>query len=88
MNPQMPHTQSWKVFTQVSFALALGMLALGIYSLPTDLWTKGYLAMAAVFSIGSTFTLAKTQRDEHEARRLINRIDEVKTERLLRDEAA
>ncbi|PVE25671.1 hypothetical protein DC522_04980 [Microvirga sp. KLBC 81] len=88
MNSQMPHTASWKAFTLVSFALAVGMLALGIYALPADLWAKGYLAMAAVFSIGSTFTLAKTQRDEYEARRLINRIDEVKTERLLRDEAA
>ncbi len=88
MTPQMPHTASWKTFTIVSFALALGMLALGIYALPADLWVKGYLAMAAVFAIGSTFTLAKTQRDEYEARRLINRIDEVKTERLLREETA
>jgi hypothetical protein len=88
MNPQMPHTAAWKAFAMVSFGLALGMLALGIYALPADIWVKGYLAMAAVFSIGSTFTLAKTQRDEHEARRLINRLDEVKTERLLREEAA
>lgn len=39
--------------------------------------------MGVLFSIGSCFTLSKTVRDNHEARKLINRVSEVKTERML-----
>ena len=73
----------WVTFTYVSFAMAAGMTGLGIWALPGDLWTKGYMMMAAVFLTGSTFTLAKTVRDEHEAKRFANRLDEAKTEKLL-----
>jgi hypothetical protein len=43
------------------------------------------MAMAAVFTIGATFTLAKTLRDEHEANRLINKIEDAAAERVLRE---
>jgi hypothetical protein len=85
MTPQMPHTGAWKSFTFISFGIAAGMLALGIFFMPADIWIKGYMAMAAVFTIGTTFTLAKTLRDEHEANRLINKIEDAATERVLRD---
>jgi hypothetical protein len=41
--------------------------------------------MGSMFVVGSTITLAKTLRDDHEARRLVNRISEAKTERLLKE---
>lgn len=41
--------------------------------------------MGALFTMGTSFTLAKSIRDEHEAQKLINKISEVKTERLLKD---
>ncbi len=85
MTPQMPHTAAWKTFTLVSFAAAAAMLALGIFFLPADIWIKGYLGMAAIFLTGTTFTLAKTLRDEHEANRLINKIEDAATERVLRE---
>jgi hypothetical protein len=43
----------------------------GIYYLPADLWIKGYLAVAMLFALSQTFTLAKTVRDGEEARRLM-----------------
>jgi hypothetical protein len=61
------------------------MLAIGIFFLPADIWIKGYLAMAALFLTGTTFTLAKTLRDEHEASRLINKIEDAAAERALRE---
>ncbi len=85
MTPQMPHTPAWKTFTYVSFMAAIAMLAIGIFFAPVDLWTKGYLAMASMLAVSSTFTLAKTMRDEHEAKRLINKIDDALTERTLRE---
>ena len=77
------NTQGWITFTYASFGMACGMAGLGVWALPADLWVKGYLLMASVFLCGSTFTLAKTTRDEHEARRFANRLDEAKTEKLL-----
>ena len=85
MTPQMPHTAAWKTFTYVSFLCAAAMLGAGIAFMPADIWIKGYLAMAAVFTVGTAFTLAKTLRDEHEASRLINKIEDAATERVLRE---
>ncbi|MET0366886.1 MAG: YiaA/YiaB family inner membrane protein [Methylobacterium sp.] len=85
MTPQMPHTPAWKAFTFVSFGLAVAMLGIGVFFAAIDTWTKGYLAMAALLSLSSAFTLAKTLRDEHETNRLINRIENAETERTLRE---
>jgi hypothetical protein len=81
----MPHTPAWKSFTYISFGVAAGMLAIGIFFMPVDIWIKGYMSMAAVFTVGASFTLAKTLRDEHEASRLINKIEDAATERVLRE---
>ena len=77
------HSQAWTSFSYASFAVAAGMTAIGIWALPTDVWIKGYLAMATVFLIGSCFTLAKTVRDDHEGKRLANRLEDAKAEKLL-----
>ena len=78
------NSAGWLFFVKVSFALALVVVALGVYFLPAEPWVRGYLGIAILFVIGTTFTLAKTVRDEHEAQRLINRISEVKTEQMLK----
>ena len=77
------NTAGWITFTYASFALAVAMAGIGIWALPADLWVKGFLTMSSIFLCGSTFTLAKTVRDEHEAKRFTNRIEEAKTEKLL-----
>jgi hypothetical protein len=41
--------------------------------------------MASIFTVGASFTLAKTVRDEHEANRLINKIEDAAAERVLRE---
>ena len=61
------------------------MMCIGIWVLPVDLWIKGYLAMGLFFTVGSTVTLSKTVRDNHEARKFVNKIAEVKTERMLQE---
>lgn len=78
-----PHTAGWVTFSYASFAVSCGMMALGLWALPADLWVKGYLLMASVFMLGATFTLAKTVRDDHESKRFANRIEDAKAERLL-----
>jgi hypothetical protein len=51
--------------------------------MPLDLWMKGYLAMGTVMLVQSCITVTKTLRDVHEARRMVNRIEDARTERLL-----
>ena len=75
---------SWIFFVKISFILSVLALGLGIYFMPAELWVKGYMAMGSLFTIGTSITLSKTLRDEHEARKLINKISEAKTERILK----
>jgi hypothetical protein len=84
MNPQVhQHSSSWVAFTYASFVASLAMIALGIMFAPVDIWMKGYLAMGAVMVVQSCITLTKTLRDVHEGSKLVNRIEDAKTERLL-----
>ncbi len=85
--PPLHHSQSWIVFTYVSFAAALAMFVGGIVLMPIDLAMKGYLAMGVVMLIQSCITLTKTIRDNDEAAKLVNRLEDAKTERLLMDVA-
>ncbi|MDB9528152.1 YiaA/YiaB family inner membrane protein [Oscillatoria sp. CS-180] len=79
------HTSAWIAQTWISFAIALSATATGIFYLPVNGWLKGYLGMGMLFSIGSTISLSKTVRDIEESKRITNRIDEAKLERLLAD---
>lgn len=78
-------TPAWLFFVHVAFVISSGLTGLGIYVLPVSLWIKGYLIMGLFFTVGSTITLCKTLRDHHEGRKLVNRLNEVKTEKILNE---
>jgi hypothetical protein len=86
-NPVLHHSHSWIVFTYVSFVAALAMVVSGIVLMPLDPPMKGYLAMGVIMLIQSCITLTKTIRDNDEAGKLVSRIEDAKTERLLMDVA-
>jgi hypothetical protein len=86
-NANLHHSPAWVVFTYVSFAAALAMVIVGIILMPIELGMKGYLAMGVAMLIQSCITLTKTIRDNDEASKLVNRIEDAKTERLLMDVA-
>lgn len=78
------NTGGWITFVYVQFGLALAMAAWSIMSLTgIEVQSKIHLAMAVIFSIGATFTLAKTIRDEHEAKKIATRIEDARAEKLL-----
>lgn len=86
MQPDVQLNSSyWLFFIKVSFALSLFATALGIVFMPADLMVKGYMSLCAVFLVNSTITLTKTLRDQHEGERLINRISEAKTQKILKE---
>jgi hypothetical protein len=78
-----PHSPAWVAFTYAAFAGSVAMLGVGIVFLPLELWAKGYLIMGVVSLIQSCITLTKTMRDMHESVKLVNRIEDARTERLL-----
>jgi hypothetical protein len=80
---QQDHSSAWSLQVKVSFVVSLTGLILGIAYLPVEPWVRAYLALAALYSITSAISLSKTLRDEHEATRFVNRIDEAKLDRFL-----
>ena len=76
---------SWIFFTKTSFLVSLGAMIFGIVMLPLDLWAKGYLGMGLFFIVSSTISVSKTLRDQHEFDRIINRVEEAKTEKILKE---
>lgn len=76
-------TSAWIFQVWISFILAVSATTLGIFYLPVDNWVKGFMGMGMTFSIGSSFSLAKTIRDNHEAEKLMSRVDEARMEKLL-----
>lgn len=76
-------TSAWIIQVWASFILATCSTALGIAYLPVDIWVKGFMGMGLTFSVGSSFTLAKTIRDNHEADKLLSKVDQAKLEKLL-----
>ena len=76
---------SWVNFTKISFLISLSAMIGGITMLPLDFWIKGYFAMGLFFLISSTISVSKTLRDKHEYDRIINRVEEAKTEKILKE---
>lgn len=72
------HSQSWVMFTQLSFAIALAAMAAGILLLDIDLATRGYLGMGSLLVIITSINMSKTIRDQHEADRLTNKVEDAR----------
>ncbi|ACK69296.1 YiaAB two helix domain protein [Gloeothece citriformis PCC 7424] len=77
------HSGAWVIQTWLSFIISVGGMTIGIIFLPVDAWVKGYMGMGLAFSIGSTISLTKTQRDLYEGEKLTARIEEAKVEKIL-----
>ena len=82
---QPPHAPAWIFFVYASFAASLAMITGGIVLLPIDLSMRAFLFMGVLMVVQSCITMTKTQRDMHESARLMNRIEDARTEKLLLD---
>lgn len=82
---EQEHSSAWVIQTWVSFVVSISATSIGILYLPNNNWIKGYLGMGLLFSIGSTISLTKTQRDLHEAKKLTYKIEEARVEKILAD---
>lgn len=66
-----------------SFGVAIGAVAVGIYSLDADAWVRGFLAIGVLYLVTSAFTLAKVIRDRQEAGQLVSRVDQARLDKIL-----
>ena len=82
------HSQAWVYFSYLSFIAACLLVGGAIFFIPIDIWIRAYLLIGMVMLVQSAVNVTKTLRDNHESARLINRLEDAKTEQLLRDTAA
>jgi hypothetical protein len=75
----------WVFFVKCSFACAISGMVFGVSVMPVEIWMRGYMILGTLFLVGSTFTLSKTMRDEFEASKLINKLAQARTEKLLKE---
>lgn len=80
-------SDGWVFFVKVSFAVAIAAVAAGIFLVPGTLLIKGYFALSSLFLVSATITLSKTMRDQHEANRLINKVSEARTTKIINEMA-
>ena len=60
-------TKSWVMTVWVAFAAAVALTAWGLWRMNIPGPEKNYMMVSWLFLVSSTFTLAKTIRDGHEA---------------------
>lgn len=60
-------TASWKMTVWVAFAAAVTLTAWGLWRMNIPAAEKNTMVVSWLFLVSSTFTLAKTIRDRHEA---------------------
>jgi len=82
-NPGIRNSSAWTTFTIASFLVSAAMMAGGIFFMEASFSAKGFYAMAAIMLVHTTVSITKTLRDNEEGKKLINRIEDAKTERLL-----
>ncbi len=85
MNTHTQNSKGWILFSYLSFVIAIGATLIGAWMTDMTLEMKGFVTMGTLLITSSSFTLAKTLRDEHEAKRFHNQLEEARTEKLLRD---
>jgi hypothetical protein len=57
------NTPAWTFQVWASFVIALMILSRGIWLIRLDPWIRGFMMIATMFTIASSFTLSKTLRD-------------------------
>lgn len=80
-----PNSTAWQNFTVSSFVVAAGMMAGGIFFMEATFAAKGFYAMSALMLVHTSVSITKMLRDNQEAARLVNKIEDAKTEKLLRE---
>lgn len=69
-------TPSWVMTVWVAFAAAVSLTAWGLWRMNIGEWQKGFMVVSWLFLVSSSFTVAKTVRDKHEADLMDKAVDD------------
>ena len=58
---------SWGMTVWIAFGAAFSLTTWGLWRMNIGDWQKGYMVVSWLFLVSSSFTVAKTTRDKHEA---------------------
>ena len=75
----------WLFFVKTAFFTAVVATGTGVVMMPGDLVVKGYFAIGALFLVSTSFTLAKTLRDDFESKRFINQLESAKATQIIKE---
>ena len=78
------NSASWLFFVKLTFGISVAAMVAFIFFMSGDLLTKGYLALNSLFMVSTTIMMSKTLRDEHENTKMVNKISEAKTNKILK----
>ncbi|MDI3407255.1 YiaA/YiaB family inner membrane protein [Streptomyces cavernicola] len=79
------NTAAYYGMAVASFAVALAAVVIAILYMDVDVWIRAFLAIAMLYLVTSSFTLAKVVRDRQEAGALVSRVDQARMEKILAD---
>ncbi|MCZ4118998.1 YiaA/YiaB family inner membrane protein [Streptomyces sp. H39-S7] len=83
-NPiQQQTTAAYFAQAAISFAIALGSMAVGVAYLPVGAWVRAFLGVGLLYLVTSAFTLAKCVRDRQEVGQVVSRVDQARLDKLL-----
>ncbi|WP_045876002.1 YiaA/YiaB family inner membrane protein [Pseudofrankia sp. DC12] len=81
--PSSRSTTAFLVQSAISFGISIIAVLWAAAHLPGDGWMRAFVLLGLLYVVTSSFTLAKCVRDQQEAAGVINRVDQVRLERLL-----
>ena len=76
-------TSAFYLQSAISFGVSVLGVLVGVASLPVSSWMRAFLALGLLYTVTSTFTLAKCVRDQQEANSVVHRVDQARLERFL-----
>lgn len=79
------NTAAYYGMAVASFAVALAAVVIAVLYMDVDVWIRAFLAVAMLYLVTSSFTLAKVVRDRQEAGMLVSRVDQARMEKILSD---
>ena len=85
MTNPAPRKTTTAFFVQAGLSFAVSVIAVGrgIVYLPVQPWVRAFLAIAVLYVVTSSFTLAKCVRDYQEDTSVVNRVDQARLDKLL-----
>ncbi|WP_086351100.1 YiaA/YiaB family inner membrane protein [Candidatus Enterococcus clewellii] len=82
------NTPAFMFMSWGSFAIFVGLMLIGLYTLKEPLMVKGYYLMGSVGLISSSFTLAKVIRDNQEDEERYNQMFRAMDEPVSKEETS